>query len=121
MSEETKRGYLQMCADRRFHKVVEETFQQMTGLKPTDYWIGAEAGGAPGINNSPGADYAYNNRATHMGWAAHGDNCGGFPEVDNHEMQRKLDEAIKNRQERYPKATHYRIFSTEEDTSGWKI
>lgn len=111
-----------MCADRRFHARVEEKFRQLTGLAETDYWIEARAGGASGVREPKTANYAYEHGVRLMGWANHGSNCGGFPGVSDEEMKQKLEEVIKDRQERYPEATHFKIFSTEDGgTTGEKV
>lgn len=116
-----KLGFLTMCADRRFHEQAEKKFQELTGLHSEEYWIEAAAGGAPGIESTKTADYAYHHGARAMGWAAHGDTCGGFPDVGTEEMRKKLMESIKIRKERYPDAIHYFIFSTEEKTDGGQV
>ena len=108
-----KFGFLQMCADRRFHTEVEEKFRAKTNLGRNDYWIEARAGGAPAIKDRTTADYAHNRGAKYMGWAAHGSTCGGFKEANDEEMRKKLEETIVERRKRYPDASHYRIFSVE--------
>jgi hypothetical protein len=52
LTEETDepptRGFLQLCADRRFHKCIQERFQEDAELEaPDQYWIHADAGGTP--------------------------------------------------------------------------
>lgn len=116
-----KLGFLQMCADRRFHHEVERKFQETTGLSETDYWIEATAGGTPAIEDPKTADYAYTHGARVMGWAAHGSNCGGYPEVNDEDMRKKLKAAVEQRQPRYPDATHYKIFSDESETTIEKL
>lgn len=102
-----------MCADRRFHSQVEEMFREATGLSETDYWIEATAGGSPAIEDPKTANYAHSHGARIMGWAAHGSNCGGYPEVGDEDMRKKLGSVVEQRQTRYPAATHFKIFSTE--------
>lgn len=114
-------GFLQMCADQRFHAAVERKFREATGLSETDCWIEATAGGAPAIEEPKTADYAYTHGARVMGWAAHGSNCGGFPGVADGQMREKLDVAVGERQARYPDATHYKIFSNESGTTIEKL
>jgi len=116
-----KLGFLQMCADRRFHAEVERKFREATGLSEADYWIEATAGGAPAISDSKSADYVYTHGARVMGWAAHGSNCGGSPGVSDKNMEARLDETIRDRQSRYPDATHYKIFSTGTETTIEKV
>lgn len=116
-----KLGFLQMCADRRFHAKMEEEFRRLTGLSETDYWIEATAGGAPAISDPKTADYADSHGARFMGWAAHGTNCGGFPGISDESMEARLDETIRDRQSRYPDATHLKIFSTDQETHGEKV
>ena len=37
------RGFLQLCADRRFHKLIQQEFKKDAGLDSReDYWIHAE-------------------------------------------------------------------------------
>ncbi|MBI4100504.1 hypothetical protein HY439_02075 [Candidatus Microgenomates bacterium] len=115
MSGGQPRGFLQMCADRRFHSEVEEKFQEATGLPATGYWIEATAGGAPAIDSTKTADYAYAHGARQMGWAAHGSNCGGFPGVGDGQMRVSLEKTVKTRMERYPDAQHFQIFSVEKE------
>jgi hypothetical protein len=116
-----KLGFLQMCADKRFHAQVEEKFRQLTGLAQDEYWIEATAGGAPAISTDVTADYAHQHGAVIMGWAAHGDHCGGFPGVSDSDMNGKLDAVIHIRKSRYPDAQHFRIFSTEKGTEGTEV
>jgi hypothetical protein len=111
-----KFGFIQMCADKRFHAIVEAKFQEITGLKPDEYWIEATAGGSPAVKSSTTTDYAHAHGALIMGWAAHGSHCGGYPDVSDAQMSAKLDEVIKDRRLRYPDAIHYRIFSSETET-----
>src|SRR5690348_4318346 len=73
-------GFLQLCADRRFHREIQERFQRDAKLSsPLDYWIHADAGGAPmmlGLTTAP--SYCYEQKGVRlMGWSAHGDVCGG--------------------------------------------
>lgn len=110
-----------MCADRRFHSKVEEEFRHLTGLLATEYWIEATAGGAPAVENPKTADYAHAHGARIMGWAAHGSGCGGFPGVSDEEIREKLAKVIEERKTRYPDATHFRIFSTDEETNVEKV
>jgi len=122
MEQGKRLGFLTLCADRRFHKKAEEKFQELTGLEPEEYWIEAAAGGTPGIETAKTADYAYGHGGARlMGWAAHGDNCGGFPGVTTEEMEEKLLKAIEKRKKQYPQARHFRIFSTEQGTKGEEI
>ncbi|MDQ4125742.1 MAG: hypothetical protein M3134_09110, partial [Actinomycetota bacterium] len=68
------RGFLQLCADRRYHRLTMEEFEARTGLGPDDYWIEATAGGAAAFGGSTAtAAFAYANGARIMGWAGHGD------------------------------------------------
>jgi hypothetical protein len=103
---------LQLCADRRFHRATMLEFERLTGLGAGDYWIEARAGGAPSwSDNTKTARYAYREGARHMGWAAHGDSCGGFPGVSNEEMRRKVERAMKSRAGEFPQAEHFALFA----------
>src|SRR5437016_9297253 len=69
-------GFLQLCADRRFHRCLQEQFQKDTGVNtPEDYWIHADAGGTPKMECQRTApDYCYYDKKVRlMGWSAHGD------------------------------------------------
>jgi len=115
-------GFLTMCADRRFHKKAEEKFQELTGLKEEEYWIEAAAGGTPGITSTVTSDYAYGHGGARiMGWAAHGDTCGGFPGVTTEDMKTRLMTAVAEKKTKYPEATHYWIFLTETGVESGKV
>jgi hypothetical protein len=105
-------GFLQLCADRRFHRLTMLEFERVTGLGPGEYWIEARAGGAPSwSDNTKTARYAHEHGARFMGWAAHGDNCGGFPGVSNEEMRGKVERAMKSRADEFPQAEHFALFA----------
>jgi hypothetical protein len=105
-------GFLQLCADRRFHRLTMQTFERETGLASDQYWIEARAGGAPSwSDNTKTARYAYREGARFMGWAAHGDSCGGFPGVTNEEMRRKVEHAMRGRASEFPQAEHLALFA----------
>ena len=105
-------GYLQLCAERRFHRVVMETFERETGLQPDEYWIEARPGGAPSwADNTRGARLAYRNGARFMGWAAHGDVCLGFPGASDEELRWSLHRAAVRRAEEFPRCVHFALFA----------
>jgi hypothetical protein len=110
------RGYLQLCADRRFHRAIQEQFQKDTGINgPGDFWIHADAGGTPKMECQRTApDYCYYDQKVRlMGWSAHGDNCGGFgPNVPNEVIQQALLVVWRRKIEDYPEARHYLYFAT---------
>jgi hypothetical protein len=112
---ETK-GFLQLCADRRFHQCIRERFKRDAGLESADhYWIHADAGGTPKMECARTApDYCYYKmEVRHMGWSAHGDNCGGFGDgVPDTEILRALTVTARRKMEDYPLATHYIYFAT---------
>ncbi len=87
-------GFLQLCADRRFHRCLQDQFQKDTGINsPEDYWIHADAGGTPKMECQRIApDYCYYDKGARlMGWSAHGDICGGFgPDVPDEVIQQAL-------------------------------
>jgi hypothetical protein len=105
-------GYLQLCADRRFHRSTMTAFEQATGLAPEAYWIEAVVGGAPGHALRPrGAEYARGHGARIMGWAAHGDGCGAFPGADDERIRRMLEVTAARRRLEYPDAQHVVFFA----------
>ena len=108
------RGFLQLCADRRYHRMTMAEFEARTGLGPDQYWIEATAGGAPAFGAATAtAEFAYNNGATIMGWAAHGDACGGFPGRSDYEMRTKVQAAARERSKDFPEAQHWMLFAAK--------
>jgi hypothetical protein len=106
-------GFLQLCADRRFHRATMAAFEAETGLGPDGYWIEAAAGGAPMLGTfTPTARFACEKGARIMGWAAHGDACGGFPGLTNDEIMAKLEAAARERANELPDAEHWMLFAT---------
>lgn len=109
-------GFLQLCADRRFHSLIQAEFQRDAKLKTsTDYWIHADAGGTPkmeGLTIAP--NYCYKKKKVRlMGWSAHGAGCGGFgEEVPDHVIRKALKDSLKLQKKRYPKARHFCYFVT---------
>lgn len=120
MAEEL--GFLQLCADRRFHRRTMEAFERATGLRAEEYWIEARSGGAPAYQDTTrAARIAYRNGARHMGWAAHGDGCRGFHGATNVEMRTKLDRAARARTEDFRQAAHYTLFGVGAEISVTRI
>lgn len=109
-------GFLQLCADRRFHSLLQNEFQSDAGLKdPTDYWIHADAGGTPKMEDRNIApDYCYNQKGVRlMGWSAHGAGCGGFgEEVEDDVIRKALQKTFKKQRRNYPEADHFCYFVT---------
>lgn len=109
-------GFLQLCADRRFHKDIQERFQRDAGLaSPTDYWIHADAGGTPKMECQRTApDYCYYDKEVRlMGWSAHGAVCGGFgPNVPDDVIRQALNVVAGRKMEEYPEARHFVYFVT---------
>ena len=106
-----ERGFLQLCADRRYHRNTMLAFEELTGLGFDDYWIEAAAGGAPAsVARTRTADYAYEHGAVHMGWAAHGDGCGGFPGLPDEQLLEMLHRTVARRASEFPNARHYALF-----------
>ena len=104
-------GFLQLCADRRYHRKTMEAFERATGLQPHEYWIEARAGGAASWDdNTKTARYAAREGAVHMGWAGHGDGCGGFPGESDEELRGKLEQSARKRVEEFPAAEHWLLF-----------
>lgn len=105
-------GFLQLCADRRYHRITMEEFEARTGLRPDQYWIEVTAGGAPAFETVSGtAEFAYDQGARVMGWAAHGDVCGGFPERSNAEMRAAVEARARERAADFPDAEHWVLFA----------
>jgi hypothetical protein len=120
-------GFLQPCMERRFHRLVQLKFEEITGLGPHDYWIHSDAGGAPKMEAQENrARYAYDHGARHMCWSAHGSGCGGFkPPFHPHvagddEIRTALRATLMKAVFLYPKAKHYTIFVAE-DANGRAI
>lgn len=109
-------GFLQLCADRRFHSSIQKQFLVDTELtSPEEYWIHADAGGTPKMECQRTApDYCYYDKHVEwMGWSAHGDICGGFgPDVSDEEIKHALDVISRRKVEEYPNATHLVYFAT---------
>lgn len=105
-------GFLQLCAERRFHRAVMEAFERETGLRPQEYWIEARPGGAPSWpDNTKGARIAHRAGARLMGWAAHGDVCLGFPGESDGSLRRKLLRVAELRAAEFPQAAHLALFA----------
>jgi len=116
------RGFLQLCADRRFHRIIQEEFKKDAGLNTReDYWIHADAGGTPKMadqNVTPDFCY-YKNKVRLMGWSAHGANCGGFGDgVEDIEIRRALCVTMQGKVKEYPEAKHFIYFVTEYKENG---
>lgn len=110
-------GFLQLCADRRFHRIIQEQFQKDAGLNSTeDYWIHTDAGGTPKMECQRTApDYCYYDKEVRlMGWSAHGDICGGFgPNVPDEVIRQALLVVSRRKIEEYPDASHFMYFATK--------
>src|SRR3954452_5039688 len=77
------RGFLQLCADRRFHMPIQQQFKKDANLTSReDYWIHADAGGTPKMaSQRVTPNYCYGSKGVRlMVWSAHGAGCGGFGE-----------------------------------------
>jgi hypothetical protein len=112
-------GFLQMCADRRFHQCIQQEFKKDAGL-PTreDYWIHADAGGTPKMADQKiTPDYCYHTKGVRlMGWSAHGAGCGGFgEEVPDEVIRQDLRATMGPNIRAYPEATHFIYFVTIEN------
>lgn len=110
------RGFLQLCADRRFHRIIQQKFKKDAKLTSReDYWIHADAGGTPKMEcQRITPDYCYINKKVRlMGWSAHGDKCGGFgEEVPDDVIKRELCNTMQRNVRKYPLATHFIYFVT---------
>lgn len=113
------KGFLQLCADRRFHKCIQRAFKEDAGLTSReDYWIHADAGGTPKMEcQRITPDYCYINKEVRlMGWSAHGDKCGGFgEEVPDDVIKRELCNTMQRNVRKYALATHFIYFATVRD------
>lgn len=110
------RGFLQLCADRRFHQCIQKEFKKDAGLTSRDdYWIHANAGGTPKMAcERVTPDYCYYKKGVRlMGWSAHGDKCGGFGEhVPDDVIRQALCETMQKNVREYPLAKHFIYFVT---------
>lgn len=105
------RGFLQLCSDLRYHRLVMEAFERATGLAPDGYWIEARPGGSPSwADNTRAARTAHRHGAVHMGWAAHGDGCLGLPGQSDAAIRAQLERVVRRRAEEFPAAAHYGLF-----------
>jgi len=110
--EQPPLGFLQLCAERRFHRAVMEAFERETGLNVDEYWIEARAGGAPSwADNTKTARIAHRNGARFMGWAAHGDVCLGFPGDGDDTLRIRVQRTAARRAEEFPRAVHVVLFA----------
>lgn len=110
-------GFLSVCADRRFWREQTGVFARKTGLKETDFWIDARAGGTGKLVEEEALaapDHAYHSGARVMGWGMHGDKCGGYPGLPNEKLKEIHDDSLGVVQERYPEAEHYSLWSQGE-------
>jgi hypothetical protein len=106
------RGYLQLCSDLRFHRATMAAFEGSTGLAEDGYWIEARPGGAPSwADNTRAARLAHARGAVFMGWAAHGDECLGYPGESKENIRKLLVRTLNTRAEEFPRATHLGLFA----------
>jgi hypothetical protein len=109
-------GFLQLCADRRFHRTLQERFKQDAGLQSSlDFWIHADAGGTPKMEcQRTTPDYCYYTKQVRlMGWSAHGAGCGGFgSEVPDEVIRQALTVIANRKRAEYPEARHFVYFVT---------
>lgn len=121
------RGFLQLCADRRFHKLIQQEFRKDAKLSSReDYWIHADAGGTPKMADQRiTPDYCYFKKYVRlMGWSAHGDGCGGFgEEVPDDVIIRDLCKTMQRNVRDYPVAKHFIYFVTvcDEETVVYRM
>jgi hypothetical protein len=113
------KGFLQLCADRRFHRLIQQEFMNDAKLSSTeDYWIHADAGGTPKMEDRKILPvYCYRDKEVRiMGWSAHGDGCGGYgEEVPDDVIMRDLCMTMQRNVKEYPLAAHYIYFVTIKD------
>ena len=109
-------GFLQLCADRRFHRPIMEAFEELAGLEPDGYWIEAQPGGAPSWSDAtPAVVLAYELGVAHMAWAAHGDECLGFPGLADATLRDRVADTARARASEFRSATHYALFAHAEE------
>lgn len=112
-------GFLQMCAERRFYRAIQEEFEKLTGLSHYEYWIHTDAGGSPKMTkelHKVAPNYCYDKQGVRtMGWAAHGTGCGGFDPTNTPDdvILAELNRILRLRVNEYPKAKHYAFFAIE--------
>jgi hypothetical protein len=112
VSGERELGFLQLCAERRFHRRVMEAFEDATGLRSDEYWIEARPGGAPSwSDNTKASRLAVRNGARFMGWAGHGDVCLGFPGESDEKLRARLERTARKRAEEFPRCVHVALFA----------
>ena len=111
-------GYLQLCADRRFHYLTMAAFEEATGLEPEQYWIEARSGGAPA--------YADRTRAARFAYREARSTSAGLPtatvprlpgRVERGRCGSKLERAVRARMDDFPRATHYELFGEGDEVS----
>lgn len=114
------KAYLCACMDHRFFERILEEFRAAAGTRMV--YLETEAGGAPAFGSEPGsARLAHQHagiQARIMGWAAHGDGCGGFPGRSNDEMREKLLATVNERRRDFPDCKHLALFATEAPDGG---
>jgi hypothetical protein len=121
------KGFLQLCADRRFHSLIQQGFKKDANLSSRDdYWIHADAGGTPKMmDQRVTPDYCYVNKNVRlMGWSAHGAGCGGFgEEVPDEVIMNALCKSMQVNVRKYPLAKHFIYFVTvrEEETVVYRM
>ena len=110
------KGFLQLCADRRFHRLIQQKFKKDAKLSSReDYWIHADAGGTPKmVGQRVTPNYCYINKKVRlMGWSAHGAGCGGFGEqVPDDVIKQALCKAMQKNVRKYRLAKHFIYFVT---------
>ena len=112
-------GFLQMCVERRFHRAIQEKFEELTKLAHNQYWIHTDVGGSPLMRTDlhrRAPDYCYEKqRVRIMGWAAHGSGCGGYgSHVTDEVILRDLRAMLSLRATQYRLAKHYAFFAVED-------
>jgi hypothetical protein len=115
------RGFLQLCADRRFHKCIQQEFKKDAKLTSReDYWIHADAGGTPTMaSQKVTPNYCYKDKGVRlMGWSAHGANCGGLPNEPDDKIKQLLFETAEGKVQEYPLAKHFIYFVTVDREQG---
>lgn len=129
-AEAKRLGFLQLCADRRFHRAIMDAFEwavtehekahapkgELGPFRDHHFWIEAAAGGAPSLDvASPTCAFAVSKGTKYLGWSAHGDDCGGFPGMDDAHMLQILRAAVVRRGVAFPHGVHWAFLAIAED------
>lgn len=124
-------GFLQLCADRRFHRQVMTAFERHGGLAEahgaaaaTSYWIEATPGGALALGDmTVTCRHALSKGARVVGVAVHGDDCGGYGKWSTSDLEAALLGAMERRagMPAFAGVTHLGFMATEQALRVYRI